>query len=469
MDFSKLYINGTWVPSHGTETIDVENPYTKTIITSVPAGDEQDVEDAVKAARNAFPLWRDTPLHRRIQLMERFLSIMKDMLPSLVQLEVEELGAPISFAQVAHGTYQLERIQSYIDLAPQVPLVEYLEASTVTREPIGVIACITPWNYPLGQAVQKVIPAILMGNTVILKPAQLTPLTCYMMAQAFHEAGFPAGVFNLLVGRGRQVGEMLCHHRGVNMISFTGSTAAGIHISIQGAYTLKRVTTELGGKSPCVALAGAPVDDVVRATYNSVFLNSGQTCTALSRLIIPKSEQAQYEEALVRIAKEYTVGDPNDPTVKVGPLASTEQYKSVWSYMDDANWYKVRLLVGGDVDPEHNIIAPTVYMDVPKKRHIWTDEVFGPVLAVVTYETEEEAIALANDTRYGLNAAVWGPKDHAIDVANQIEAGNVYINNSPRDITAPFGGWKHSGIGREGGIYGMIEFTQQRALFDTGD
>lgn len=469
MDFEKLYIDGEWTPASSGEWIDVENPADMKIFARVPRGAAEDIDRAARAAKAAFPAWAAKPLSERIALMERFLAIFRSQEEEIIDLEIKELGAPWAFAKSSHCEYQYTRVRSYIDLAPEVPMVEKMPLSTVYREPVGVIGCITPWNYPLGQVVQKVIPALLMGNTVVLKPSQHTPLSCYLMADAFDRAGFPKGVFNMVTGRGAEVGDAMATHPMIDMISFTGSTSGGIQVARQALGTVKRITLELGGKSPDIFLPMDDYDTAIRCCFNSIFLNSGQTCTALSRLIIPKSEEAKIEARLAAIVKEYTVGDPADHSVKVGPLASLSQYRKVRSYIEKGLSEGARLLAGGvPGDPVRGYyVEPTIFTGCTMDMTIARDEIFGPVLCVFTYETEDEAVALANDTRYGLNAAVYGPKERAVAVAKKIRAGNVYINDSPRDTAAPFGGYKESGLGREGGVYGMLEFTQQKALFDT--
>lgn len=469
MDFEKLYIDGEWTPASSGEWIDVENPADMKIFARVPRGAAEDIDRAARAAKAAFPAWAAKPLSERIALMERFLAIFRSQEEEIIDLEIKELGAPWSFAKSSHCEYQYTRVRSYIDLAPEVPMVEKMPLSTVYREPVGVIGCITPWNYPLGQVVQKVIPALLMGNTVVLKPSQHTPLSCYLMADAFDRAGFPKGIFNMVTGRGAEVGDAMATHPMIDMISFTGSTSGGIQVARQALGTVKRITLELGGKSPDIFLPMDDYDTAIRCCFNSIFLNSGQTCTALSRLIIPKSEEAKIEARLAAIVKEYTVGDPADHSVKVGPLASLSQYRKVRSYIEKGLSEGARLLAGGvPGDPVRGYyVEPTIFTGCTMDMTIARDEIFGPVLCVFTYETEDEAVDLANDTRYGLNAAVYGPKERAVAVAKKIRAGNVYINDSPRDTAAPFGGYKESGLGREGGVYGMLEFTQQKALFDT--
>lgn len=470
MNFEKIYINGQWVPGSTGQFIDVENPATREIFAKVPAGNAKDVDAAAKAAHRALPVWSATPLEERISLMKRFLEIFRSQEDELIDITVKELGSPYTFTKTAQVEYQYTRTQSYIDLAPKVPLVEHMAASTVYREPVGVIGCITPWNYPLGQVIQKVIPALLMGNTVILKPSQHTPLSSYWLADAFEKANFPKGVFNLVTGRGGEVGDAMATHPLINMISFTGSTSGGINVGKNALTGLKHISLELGGKSPYIILKGSNHEEAIRLCFNSIFLNSGQTCTAFSRLLIPKSEQSVIEKKLIEIAKEYTPGNPEDPSTKLGPLASLRQYEKVKSYIESGIQEGAHLLYG--TVPENSnkgyYISPAIFTCVTSEMSIARDEIFGPVLCVFPYETEEEAIRIANDTSYGLNAGVYGEKEKAIAIAKKIEAGNIYINASPRDTSAPFGGYKQSGLGREGGIYGMIEFTQQKALFDTG-
>ena len=472
MDYEKMYINGEWIPGASGDFIEVENPATLEKFAKVPAGNGVDVDKAAKAAHAAFPAWAATPLSERIALMEKFLTIFKSQEDALIDITIKELGSPYAFTKASQVEYQYTRTRSYIDLAPDVPMVEKMAASTTYREPVGVIGCITPWNYPLGQVIQKIIPAMLMGNTVILKPSQHTPLSSYFLADAFEKAGFPKGVFNLVTGRGGEVGNAMSYHPLVDMISFTGSTSGGITVGKKALESVKHISLELGGKSPYVILKSDDHDytNPIKLCFNSIFLNSGQTCTAFSRLLIPESEKETIEKQLVEIAKEYTVGDPTDHTVKLGPVSSMAQYKKISEYIQKGIDEGATLLIGGlPTSPDHGYyIQPTIFTDVKNSMDIAQNEIFGPVLCVITYKDVADAIAIANDTRYGLNAGVYGPKEEAIDVAHHIQAGNVYINNSPRDTAAPFGGYKESGLGREGGVYGMIEFTQQKALFDTG-
>lgn len=469
MELKKLYIDGQWVEPLSGQYIDVQNPATKAVFATVAAAGEQDVAAAASAAAKAFPDWSARPLEERIDFMRKLLNELIQLEPQMVDAVVNELGVPVTFAKTNHIGYQFVRTQSYIDLAPELPLVEQLSQSVVYRRPLGVIGCITPWNYPLGQVIQKVVPAILVGATVVLKPSQHTPVTAYYLAEAFDRAGFPKGVFNLVVGRGSQVGNAICDDPNIAMVSFTGSTAAGIKVSQRALASMKRISMELGGKSPFIILPGADYEKAVRMCFNSLLLNSGQTCTALSRLIIPKEDKEKIEQILLKILPEYPVGDPTLETTKIGPVASEEQWNTVDAYIAKGIEEGATLLAGGRPEPPEKgfYVKPVIFTDVRNDMTIAREEIFGPVLSVITYDSIDQALAIANDTPYGLNAAVWGPdKEEATKIAGSILSGNVYVNGSPRDVTAPFGGFKDSGLGREGGKDGMLEFTEPQAIFN---
>ena len=467
-NFEKIYINGQWQDSSSGKFIDVENPATLEHFAKVPEGNEKDIDAAVRAARLAFDTWSKTELSERVGLMKKMLEVFESYKDKIIDLEVKELGAPVSFSIQSHCGYQFTRTRSYIECATQLPLEENLALSTVYREPVGVVACITPWNYPLGQVVQKVIPAILMGNTVVLKPSQHTPLTAYLLINAFDQAGFPAGVINMVTGPGSAVGDALASHPQVDMVSFTGSTKVGAKLSQRALESIKRISLELGGKSPFIWLPGADYDKAVGKLFDSILLNSGQTCTAFSRLLIPEADKEIIEQLLLSHLPDYPVGDPTNPSTKIGPVSSKAQFEKVSSYIKLGLQEGATMLAGkvpSDCSKGY-YIDPVIFTNVKNSMRIAREEIFGPVLCVITYKDVDEAIAIANDTPYGLNAAVFGNKTQAIEVAKQIKAGNVYINDGPRDVTAPFGGYKQSGIGREGGYAGLLEFTQPKAIFD---
>ena len=471
-DFEKLYINGQWCDSSSGHFIEVENPATLEHFARVPEGNEKDIDAAVQAAHCAFESWSTTEIGQRIGLMKKMLEIFESYKDKIIELEVKELGAPVSFSVQSHCVYQYTRTRSYIECATELPLEYSLKASSVYREPIGVVACITPWNYPLGQVVQKVPPALLMGNTCVLKASQHTPLTAYFLAEAFEAAGLPPGVFNLVSGRGRSLGDRLATHPDVDMVSFTGSTTVGSMLGQKGLASLKRPHLELGGKSPFVFLPGIEnLEPAVKKLFDSIFLNAGQTCTALSRLLVPEAEFDRITKELLRQIPNYRTGDPTDAKTAVSPLSSLAQYRKVRSYLE-LGLEEGATLLAGAVPPEEPetgyFIEPAIFTNVKNDMRIAREEIFGPVLCVLTYKTLDEAAAIANDTVYGLNAAVWGKKDEAVAMAKRIRAGNVYVNDGPRDITAPFGGMKASGLGREGGPEGLFAFTEWRAVFEKG-
>lgn len=467
-DFSKHYIDGQWVESTGKDWIDVENPATEERFARVPDGTEDDAENAIRAAAAAQPAWANVPLAHRVELMTAFLEHFKAHRQAIIDYEVQELGSPVTFTASAHCDYQFTRVQSYIDIARDLPLEAKYEASSVYREPVGVVSCITPWNYPLGQIVQKVVPAILMGCTVVLKPSQHTPLTAFLMADAFDKAGFPKGVFNMISGKGSTLGHILATHPLVDMVSFTGSTRVGVQLAQSALQSVKRISLELGGKSPFILLKSDDYAKAMPRLVGSIFYNSGQTCTALSRLIVPEDDLPRIEAIVRETVAHLKVGDPTDPTTDLGPLSSASQFKKVSEYIALGVQEGATLLCG-DLPEKNNkgyYVEPTVFSHVTNDMRIAREEIFGPVLCILTYRTVDEAIAIANDTPYGLNAAVFGPKEEAEIVAKQLKAGNVYVNDAPRDVTAPFGGYRESGIGREGGAAGLLEFTQLKAVFD---
>lgn len=469
--FGRQLIGGAWVESGSDERIEVENPATRERFASVPAGTIGDADRAVAAARRALPGWSATPLEARIALVERMLGIFRGMTEEIVELEVAELGAPVAFARKKHCDYQMRRTEAFIEAARRVALEEALPKSLVLREPVGVVAAITPWNYPLGQIVQKAIPAILMGCAVVLKPSSVTPLTACLFAEAFREAGLPAGVFNLVNGRGRLIGAALARHPGVDMVSFTGSTEVGRELGSLAIGGMKRIALELGGKSPDVWMRGmADYRPAARKLFDSLLLNAGQTCTALSRLLVPKEMMDEACALLVETLRDYPVGDPKDPATRVGPVVSRAQFDSVRRYIELGLEEGAELVAGGvPAEPGPNegyFIAPTIFRGVRPGMRIEQEEIFGPVLCVMPYRDLDEAVRIANGTPYGLCGAVFGPREKAVALARRIRSGNVYVNDAERDLAAPFGGFGASGVGREGGRYGLFEFTELKAIFN---
>lgn len=468
MIYEKLYLNGEWVKPHLDAFIEVENPATRQVIGKVPRGDAYDVDQAVQAAEEAFETWSDLPLKSRMGYLVKVLEYLKTHKERLIKTEVQELGAPKKWAERAHVNGPITRFENYLTLIETFEFVEALTYSKVIKEPIGVVACITPWNYPLGQVMQKIVPALLCGNTVVLKPSQVTPLSAFILAEGFAEAEVPKGVFNLVSGKGGEVGNAMAEHPKVQMVSFTGSTTGGREVGKLAVAGIKKIALELGGKSANIVLKGADLELAVRVGLSSCFDNTGQTCAALTRMLVPKSDLKEIEALVIEGAKRFVVGDPEDEHTNVGPLASRKQFDKVKRYIEHGIEEGATLLLGEvPKDCEHGYyVNPCVFTNVSNTMTIAQEEIFGPVMCLIPYEDIEEAIAIANDSIYGLSGAVFGPDEEAKKVARKIKTGSIYVNDALRDIHAPFGGYKQSGIGREGGPYGIEEFLETKAIFE---
>lgn len=467
MNYKKLFINNAWVDGHSGDWIDVENPYSKAIIAQVPRGNSEDVNHAVQAARDAFDAWAETAMEERVRIMADALATFRTYRDDLIDLEVAELGQPVDWTTRIHVDRNYDRYQSFLDIAAAFDPVRELDTGFVTHEPIGVVACLTPWNYPLGQVMQKIVPAILAGNTVVLKPSQHTPLSVYYLAKSLLDAGLPAGVFNLITGKGSEVGDRLCTHPDVDMVSFTGSTEAGRTVARQALGTIKKFALELGGKSPAVLLPGCNLDHELPKVLSSCFTNSGQTCSAFTRLVAPRSEKAAVEAALIALSADWQAGDPNDATNKLGPLLNADAFDKVRGYIETGKNEGARMIVGEENDfSEPYVVQPVIFCDVAPDMTIAQEEIFGPVLAVQYYDNVDEALVIANNTVYGLVAAVYGPTDEANAFGRKLKAGQVYVNDGERDVMAPFGGYKASGLGREGGLEGFEEYFEIKAVFN---
>lgn len=467
MNYENIFINGQWITPNSTELIDVENPANKEIIGCVPACNEEDVNTAVKAAKEALYDLQFTDADKRIDLVEELLKELKNRTDDMVDIIVKELGAPKNFAKNTQVLPYLKGIESFIETMKEYSLEDEHKRYKVVKEAVGVVGAITPWNYPLGQITKKVIPALLTGCTVVLKPSQKTPLVSYILAESVEKVGFPKGVFNLVPGRGAEVGSPLASHPDVNLLTFTGSTSGGKEVSKLASQDIKRVTLELGGKSPAVVLKGADLDLVLSRVLDRMYLNTGQTCSALSRLIVPIEEKEKIEKMIIEKTKEYRVGDPTDSNNDIGPLSSKKQFDKVKYFIEKGIEEGARVLIG-DIPEESEgyYVNPLVFTDVDNDMEIAREEIFGPVLCVIYYDTVEQAIEIANDTDYGLSSGVFGPKEDAMYVARRLKAGNVMVNKGSSPSDAPFGGYKHSGFGREGGKYGIEEFLEIKAIFD---
>ena len=465
----KLYIGGRWVPSASSALIDVRSASTEEVIGRVPAGVEDDVKAAVAAAREAFDAWARTAPVQRAAYLAKIHDGLKARADEIARTIAAEVGTPLRIAQRIQASLPQSSFALYTRLATEYAFEEQVGNSLVVREPVGVVAAITPWNYPLHQIAAKVAPALAAGCTVVLKPSEIAPLNAFILAEIAHEAGLPAGVFNLISGTGASVGEALVQHPDVDMVSFTGSTRAGKRISELAAGTVKRVSLELGGKSASVVLDDADLGAAVKTTVNVCFLNSGQTCNALTRLLVP---QARYEEAarlVVEVAKTFNVGDPLAGEAKLGPVVSAAQRERVRAYIRKGIEEGAQLLLGGPEAPEGlprgYYVSPTVFGNVQPASTIAQEEIFGPVLSIIAYQDEEDAIRIANGTVYGLAAAVWSADEaRAQRVARRLRAGQVDINGGGFNIQAPFGGYKQSGRGRELGKYGLEEFLEYKSL-----
>ncbi len=468
-DANQIYIDGSWVPSTGTGTIDVINPATEEVVGQVADGTAEDVNHAVAAARRAFETWSQTSVDERVKFLTRIQEGLAARQEEMARTILTEMGAPLKFATQVQAGLPLAVLGSVAQLLPSYPFEEELGNSLVVREPIGVVGAITPWNYPLHQVVAKVAPALGAGCTIVLKPSEIAPLSARLFAEIIDEAGLPPGVFNLVNGTGPVVGEAIAAHPEIDMVSFTGSTRAGRRVSELASGTIKRVALELGGKSANVILPDADLEKAVKVGIANCFINGGQTCTAQTRMLV---DRARYDEALEvarKVAEGYTVGDPNDETTRVGPLVSAAQRDRVRGYIEKGVSEGARVVTGGADAPagldRGYYVRPTIFADVAPDMTIAQEEIFGPVLSVIPYDDEDDALRIANDSSYGLSGAVWaGDDEKALAFAKRMRTGQVEVNGGRFNPMAPFGGYKQSGNGRELGRFGLEEFLEVKSL-----
>ncbi|MEU5809828.1 MULTISPECIES: aldehyde dehydrogenase family protein [unclassified Streptomyces] len=462
-----MYIAGEWRPAAGRDRIEVVNPADEQSIGGVPAGTADDVDAAVRAARAALPGWAATPPAERAALVGAVRDAMVARKAEFTEIITAELGAPVGFSEMVHVGAPIAVASSFAELGASYAFEERIGNSTVLLEPVGVVGAITPWNYPLHQIVAKVAPALAAGCTLVLKPAEDTPLTAQLFAEAVHEAGIPAGVFNLVTGTGPVAGQALAAHEGVDMVSFTGSTAVGKQIGAVAGAAVKRVALELGGKSANVILPGADLAKAVAAGVGHVMNNSGQSCNALTRMLVHRD---QYEEAVSLAAAAvaaYPCGDPRQPGTRLGPVVNAKQRDRVRGYIAKGIEEGARLVAGGPDAPHERgyYIAPTVFADVTPEMTIAQEEIFGPVLSILPYEDQDDALRIANGTVYGLGGAVWAADEEtAVAFARRMDTGQVDINGGRFNRLAPFGGYKQSGVGRELGPHGLAEYLQTKSL-----
>jgi acyl-CoA reductase-like NAD-dependent aldehyde dehydrogenase len=465
----KLYIDGAWVPSTGKATLEVFDSNTEDVIGTIPDGTPEDVDKAVAAASAAFGEWSNVSHEERSKLLARVAEGLAARTDEIAETISKEVGMPLSLSKIVQVGLPTG---VFADMAKNVTEFQWeteVGNSLVVREPVGVVGAITPWNYPLYQIALKVAPALAAGCTVVLKPSEVAPLNAFALAEVVHDVGFPAGVFNLVTGIGSVVGEAIASHPKVDMVSFTGSTRAGKRVMALGAETVKKIALELGGKSANIILEDADLDAAIPAGMFACYMNSGQTCSALTRMLVPRSRLAEVEEKAKAAAEGFAPGDSLAATTLLGPLASAVQRDRVRGYIEKGISEGAKLITGGAEAPEGldkgYFVRPTVFSEVTSDMTIAQEEIFGPVLSILPYDTEEEAIAIANDSIYGLSGGVWSSdKAHAEQVARKIRTGQVDINGGAFNPVAPFGGYKQSGVGRERGEYGFEEFLEVKSL-----
>lgn len=461
-----LYINGKYVQSTSNKWIEVENPATGEIIGKVPKATNDEINLACKSAYEAFKSFSKTSLDERISYIEKFKDWLTRHEDDIMDTILQELGVPVKIAKPGQFDKQIKRIDVFIDQARKIDYKIDMKGGFVRMEPIGVVASLTPWNYPLGQIIMKVIPAILMGCTVVEKPASDTPLTAYFVAKAFDEIGLPKGVFNLITGSGAEVGDVLNTNPYVSMVSYTGSLNGGSSSAKNAMETAKKVVLELGGKSPAVFVKGADIKNGVKQVLDRVYLNVGQTCSCLSRAIITEDIYDEVINEFINQYENYPVGNPTDDSTVVGTLSSKKQFDKV-KYFIEEGIKEGANLIKGEVPQESEVgyyVKPAIFTDVKPGMKIHDEEIFGPVLSIIKVKDKDEAVEVANATDFGLSSAVFGEEKEALDIAYQIKAGDVYLNSFGGSSELPFGGYKQSGIGREGGKFGLMEYLEPKSI-----
>ncbi|HEV3128976.1 MAG TPA: aldehyde dehydrogenase family protein [Solirubrobacteraceae bacterium] len=469
LERTTFFIGGEWTPPAGQDTIEVIDPTTEEVIGRVPEGTPEDVDRAVAAAREAFEVWSQVPVQDRAEACAAVGQALYARQEEIAALISREMGMPIQLSNMIQAALPVMSFTSQPQLVGEVQWEEQIGNSLVVREPVGVVGAITPWNYPLHQICAKVAPALSAGCTVVLKPSEVTPLNAFVLAEVIEEVGLPGGVFNLVCGYGPVVGEAMSGHPDIDMISFTGSTLAGRRVAANAAQTVKRVALELGGKSPNVILDDADLEKAVVDGVQKCYLNSGQTCSALTRMLVPRDKLPMVEEIARQAAEAYPVGGPFEEGIMLGPIVSDTQRQRVRSYIEKGIEEGAKLVTGGAEPPEGRatgyFVRPTVFSEVTEDMTIAQEEIFGPVLAIMPYEDEDDAVRLANGTPYGLAGGVWsGDEERAKHVARQLRTGQVEINGGTFNPLAPFGGYKQSGHGRELGRHGLEEFLAVKAM-----
>ncbi|MNU92251.1 3-succinoylsemialdehyde-pyridine dehydrogenase [compost metagenome] len=468
LNHKALFIDGRWQTPSGQGIAEVINPATEEVAGSVPLGDERDVDNAVAAARKAFESWSRTPSSVRAGYIRALAEQLRTRADEMAAVITAELGMPVQWCRSVQVDGPIEGLEQYVELAHLMDEVREVGNSLVIREAVGVCAFINPWNYPLHQLIGKLAPALAAGCTVVVKPSQETPLHAFLLAQMIEAIGLPAGVFNLVSGPGSKVGEALAKHPDVDMVSFTGSTGAGVRVAQAAAPSVKRVCLELGGKSPLLIAEDADLAAAVRYGVQDVMINSGQTCTALTRMLLPASRYAEAVELALTETLSLRMGDPLDPQSFLGPMCSAGQRRTVLDYIKVGQQEGARLLCGGDTPSTFErgfYVSPTLFADVDNRMRIAQEEIFGPVLCLIPYADEAQAIQIANDSPFGLSSGVWaGSAERALQLGRQMRAGQCFLNGAAFNYQAPFGGYKQSGNGREWGEEGLNEFVEVKAI-----
>jgi aldehyde dehydrogenase (NAD+) len=469
-DCRKFYIDGKWVDPTEVHDFPVVNPATEQPIATISLGSAADLDLAVAAAKRAFDTYSQTSQDERLALLRRIIEVYQLRMEEMAETISQEMGAPISLSRKAQAPAGLAQLSEIVKVLEHFNFEELKGSTLMRKEPIGVCGLITPWNWPMNQIACKVAPALAAGCTMVLKPSEVAPLSAYLFAQILHEAAVPPGVFNLVNGDGPTVGAAIATHSDVAMVSFTGSTRAGVAVAVAAAPSVKRVTQELGGKSANIILEDADFEKVVKQGAQECFRNTGQSCNAPTRMLVPRSKMAAAGAAAQQAAEATKVGDPSAEDTGLGPLASKAQFEKVQRLINKGIEEGAKLIAGGPGRPEGMnkgyFVKPTVFADVSNDMTIAREEIFGPVLCIIPYENEDDAIRIANDTPYGLSGFVTsGDRERAGRVAKRIRSGNVHINGARVDFGGSFGGYKQSGNGREWGEAGLEEFLELKAIF----
>jgi len=468
-EYKQFYINGQWVDPTIPHDFDVINPATEEVCAHISLGTEADVNKAVAAAKTAFESFSRTSRQERVELLESCIASYKKYYADIANAIREEMGAPQSLAMGGQAYCGQGHLEEALKVLRTFEFEEDMGPHRIFKEPIGVCGLITPWNWPVNQISCKVAPALAVGCTMVLKPSEVAPLSAYLYAQVMHEAGVPAGVFNMVNGDGKVVGTALSKHPDVSMMSFTGSTRAGALVAQNAAPTVKRVTQELGGKSPNIVLDDADLQAAVTRGVMHMYQNTGQSCNAPSRMLVPRAKLAEAEAIAKKVTKAVVVGDPASEKTTMGPVVSEVQFKKIQALIRKGKKEGAKVVTGGTGRPKGlkkgYFVRPTVFSEANNDMTIAREEIFGPVLTMIPYDTEEEAIRIANDTPYGLAGYVQSSDlDHARKVASRIRAGNVHINGASGGFDVPFGGFKQSGNGREWGSHGFTDFLEIKAV-----